>query len=429
MPRSIKASSANLYMYGADIHPAVGGTNRHIGYSTDGGNTWTNKQFAPTGLAAGFILSDVFPVSATTLWAVTAPSATSIAQNGVWKSTDAGTTWTKMTGMFTNAAGSFADVVYFWDANNGFVAGDAPGANAQFEMYRTTDGATWTAIPNTPTAFGTVQPGIEGAYTGMIQVLGDDIWLGTTSGRILHTPDRGTTWDTQVTPCVDFGGAIVDGAHGSYAFKDANNGLIIETQGGITSLWGKVNGGDWEPIDDSGFTGWYDWRIVYIPGTENTYVTVGENASTGLQGSAYTTDGGLTWTEIPQTDPAWAGPYGENMCFFDGTSGVLGGYSQLLIGGIPTADMFKFNGDLTMAVKDVAVKSNLQIYPNPTSDVVKISANNDIRSIAIFDMSGKLVKTFAGAKEINVSSLAKGNYVLQVHYVNGGVENTKLIRK
>ena len=44
-------------------------------------------------------------------------------------------------------------------------------------------------------------------------------------------------------------------------------------------------------------------------------------------------------------------------------------------------------------------------------------------------MTGKKVKSFNAANEINVSSLAKGTYILQVYYGGGAVENTKLIKK
>ena len=75
------------------------------------------------------------------------------------------------------------------------------------------------------------------------------------------------------------------------------------------------------------------------------------------------------------------------------------------------------------------MKAGLQIYPNPATDVVNISAKQEIKNINIIDLSGKRVKSLIPSNQINVSSLAKGTYILQVLYVNGSVENTKLMKK
>ena len=45
------------------------------------------------------------------------------------------------------------------------------------------------------------------------------------------------------------------------------------------------------------------------------------------------------------------------------------------------------------------------------------------------DLSGKRVKAVQTKGEVNVSSLTKGTYILQVLYTNGSVENTKWIKK
>lgn len=91
-------------------------------------------------------------------------------------------------------------------------------------------------------------------------------------------------------------------------------------------------------------------------------------------------------------------------------------------------EIFKFSGSL-LAVSDNAVKSSLKISPNPAVDVVTITANKEIKSVSIIDLSGKKVKGEATSGKVNVSSLAKGTYILQVNYGNGAVENTKLIKK
>ncbi|MBP3840356.1 MAG: T9SS type A sorting domain-containing protein, partial [Chryseobacterium sp.] len=91
--------------------------------------------------------------------------------------------------------------------------------------------------------------------------------------------------------------------------------------------------------------------------------------------------------------------------------------------------IFKFSGNLALGVSDNAVKSNLKVYPNPATDIVNVSSNKKIENITVIDMTGKKVQSFKAGNQINVSSLAKGTYILQVYYGEGAVENTKLIKK
>ena len=84
---------------------------------------------------------------------------------------------------------------------------------------------------------------------------------------------------------------------------------------------------------------------------------------------------------------------------------------------------------MALGVSDNAVKSNLKVYPNPATDIVNISANRKIENVTVMDMTGKKVQSFKAGNQINVSSLAKGTYILQVYYGEGAVENTKLIKK
>lgn len=73
---------------------------------------------------------------------------------------------------------------------------------------------------------------------------------------------------------------------------------------------------------------------------------------------------------------------------------------------------------------------NYSIFPNPVDDILYISyLNNTISQVTIFDMNGKEIYRQTHGKEINVSSLAAGNYVLNVHDVNGTVSLFTFIKK
>jgi len=72
--------------------------------------------------------------------------------------------------------------------------------------------------------------------------------------------------------------------------------------------------------------------------------------------------------------------------------------------------------------------SNLEIYPNPTSDILNIQTEQKISKIEILDTSGKLLKSNSGSgKTINVSNLSKGIYLIKI-YADKNIINSKFIK-
>lgn len=74
-----------------------------------------------------------------------------------------------------------------------------------------------------------------------------------------------------------------------------------------------------------------------------------------------------------------------------------------------------------MSTQDTSV-SKLSFYPNPTKDILNIDNAVDIENIIIYDLSGKkvLTQTFNSKKgSVDVSSLAKGSYMVRVASKNG----------
>ncbi len=388
--------------------------------TTNGGATWSSR--AISGLASNALIADLHAIDGNTAFIVTAPSSGSVNANGVWKTTDAGASWTKQAVAYNPpGATSFINHIYFWDANNGWTSGDPVGG--KFEMYKTSNGGTtWTAVP------GALAPenSDESTYVGQKEVQGDHIWTGTSIGRILHSADRGNTWTGVYTSVLDFGGAVTAGSSAHLAMNaDKIHGLLIAVDGAgatastVATMYSTSDGGaTWEPVDATGT--WYFADVAYVPGTANTYVTTGSNFNKPeWMGSSYTTDGGLTWKSID------TGEQRGKLNFLNSTTGFAGQFSD---GPSGTKGIMKFQGDLALATSEAGVKSNLKIFPNPATDVVKISSNNKIENVTVIDLAGRKVQSAKGS-EINVSSLAKGTYILQVSYGGGAVENTKLIKK
>ena len=58
-------------------------------------------------------------------------------------------------------------------------------------------------------------------------------------------------------------------------------------------------------------------------------------------------------------------------------------------------------------------KTQVQIYPNPAKDVLNISSEKQIKSVEIYDVLGRLIKTET-KNNIHISQLAKGNYLVKI---------------
>jgi hypothetical protein len=241
--------------------------------------------------------------------------------NGVFKTKDAGLTWTKLnTTEFTKSA-SFLNVVHFWDEKTGCALGDPE--SGEFEFYTTTDsGKTWTRVPgaNIPDPVNAEEYGTIGYY----EAFGNSIWYPTTTGRILYSTDKGLTWNSAETPYYD---AQAQGTSNpvsipSLTFKDANNGLGIVIRGtGINDVIIETNDGGvtWTEKTDAALGGLRKKSdILFVPNSNKVVVVSAQNENFG---SAMSSDGGATWTRIDTGVNQYT-----SVAFFDENNGFAGGF-------------------------------------------------------------------------------------------------------
>lgn len=86
----------------------------------------------------------------------------------------------------------------------------------------------------------------------------------------------------------------------------------------------------------------------------------------------------------------------------------------------------------TLSTSEVNIKNTTLVFPNPTLDKVTISAQNNIQSYTITDVSGRVViplkKVNALKAKVDVSSLSKGLYFATIS-TNKGSISKKIIKK
>lgn len=92
-------------------------------------------------------------------------------------------------------------------------------------------------------------------------------------------------------------------------------------------------------------------------------------------------------------------------------------------------DDFKITQSPFLAASEVSKKENF-VYPNPFNSTVFINNVEKVSNVTISDVSGKIVQTMdLVSKEINLSNLKTGVYILSVKYMDGTTSTEKIVKK
>ena len=67
-------------------------------------------------------------------------------------------------------------------------------------------------------------------------------------------------------------------------------------------------------------------------------------------------------------------------------------------------------------------------YPNPVKDILTIETQKPVEKIEVFDLSGKKVLNVSGQKQLDMSSLAPGTYMVRI-ILKRVIETVKIIKK
>jgi photosystem II stability/assembly factor-like uncharacterized protein len=368
-----------------------GGSNLQLFTKTaNGGNTWTPGTVDMQNTNLG--LSMIHGLDNSTAWAVGYPNGAG-QTGGVWKTTDGGANWTRQNSATFNNSASFTNVVHFWNANEGFCQGDP--INGEFELYTTTDGGTnWTVVP------GANIPNPENAnefgYVRQIEVVGDNVWYTTSTGRMYHSTDKGYNWVVYNTPVLDFGGAVTSTSTGNFSFSSATEGMIIDNNSVVYKT--TNSGANWTTVATSGPI--FTQGLCFIEGTNTAFSTGG--------GSSYSQDGGTTWSLIDT----------EQHLYVDFTD-LNTGWSGWFNTDDTTGGMWKWEElPADLGINEIEF-ANFLLYPNPTSDKLHVSVDDQLigNHFVVRNIIGQTLSEgtlLNGTTTIETESFAKGAYFFTI---------------
>ncbi|WP_339656178.1 YCF48-related protein [uncultured Maribacter sp.] len=190
--------------------------------------------------------------------------------------------------------GVFYDAMTFLNDKDGIAVGDS--VDGCLSIIITSDGgATWSKISCMQLPAGIEGEGAFAASNTNIATIGNEIWIGTTSGRVLHSKDKGKKWDITQTPL-----RSEEPTEGIYSIDFNNNKLGVAIGGDYTKpdtakenkAITKDGGKTWQLLADGNKPA-YKSCIQFVPGTNGNGIV-----AAGFNGISYSFDMGVNWKEL-----------------------------------------------------------------------------------------------------------------------------------
>jgi ligand-binding sensor domain-containing protein len=244
-----------VYSFAANGTNLFAGSNNGVFLSTDNGTSWTAVN---TGLPASAITS--LAISGTNLFAA-------VYGNGVYLSTDNGTSWTAINSGLTGP-----HVVAFAVSGTNLFAGVYLGGGGVY--LSTNNGTSWTATSSTSN------------YVQSLALNGTNLFAGTLDGLFFST-DNGTSWTAVNSGLPSYQGYAL-GVSGTNLFAGGQGGVSLSTNNGTS--WTTVNAG---LNPNAHFV-----SSLAVSGTNLFAGTAGSAGSgNGPDGGVFlSTDNGTSWT-------------------------------------------------------------------------------------------------------------------------------------
>lgn len=190
----------------------------------------------------------------------------------------------------------FYDSMKFWNDDEGIAIGD-PVDNCLSIIITRDGGNSWEKLPCVTLPEVKIGEGAFAASNSNIAIFGDNAWIATggKKSRVLHTADKGKTWEVFNTPIIQ--GKAMTGIY-SIDFYDDKHGVVFggnwedksfnEGNKAITADGGKT----WKLVSNGEGPG-YRSSVKYVPETNGQGLV-----AVGATGISFSGDGGKKWKEL-----------------------------------------------------------------------------------------------------------------------------------
>ena len=382
-----------------------------------------------------------------------------VGSNGtILKTVDGGMNWIGQ----NSGTNQPLNAVYFCNPDTGWVV----GGSSQALLLKTEDGgANWNSIATGINSGPLLD--IEFQSSGLMG-------LAITSDSIYHSIDCGITWaveeysginGTPVNACIEIRGqdtAYIGGRRFQTGTQDSSPEVYTRIHNLSGYVWVQTSSNQFSNMDrieslafntdSTAFAGGIQGKIYCLSATPpnltgpwNLCVDLGSGNNQTIQSLEFVDEMNGMFNS-----PFQAGPVGYSMFYytFDGginwaqldtVDGFLINASQYLSTTLAYAvgnngDIYK-GQDPNISVAENWNHGDLLIYPNPSSDRIKVYLRdqNDYLGLNVWDILGQSIPVYyefqSDGLSIPIHRLRSGIYILEVVYTDGRIHRKRFIRK
>ncbi len=371
------------FVFGGTNFPTFNG---YIYKTIDGGVNWNSLNIGITPILRSGLFIDSL-------------SGFAVGDSGlILKTIDGGISWNPQFGG-TNAS---LHTIFFNSPLIGFIGG-------QDIFLKTIDGGiNWSSVP----IIGTITEMIFfNPDTGFVVGTNPVIGAPPSSSFIWKTINGGLSWTVKYWVGLSDIRAL--------QFVNSNIGYAV----GYDQKLKTTDGGDtWNNMNLSSYAGTYD---VFFTDPDTGYVS-GIDYANGTQNPliAKTTDGGVSWSYQSISTYVWL----FNLHFLSSEIGYVSGYR----GGVGPEVHKTINGGIFTNVNELETNFNgLNVFPNPTMDVINFDCYSTIDKLQIIDTMGSIIferKNLNYSNKISIDSFRPGLYIYKVYFDKSVVKGKIMIQ-
>ncbi len=192
--------------------------------------------------------------------------------------------------------GVFYDAMKFWNDREGIAIGDSMEGCLSIIITRN-GGNSWTKLSCNALPKAKEGEGAFAASNTNIEIVGNKVWVASTSGTVYYSSDRGKSWEIQQTPILS--GEPTEGIY-SVDFYDENLGFGIggdylkPTSNAKNKILTKDGGKTWKLVADGQEPG-YKSCAQFVPNSGGKGIV-----TVGFTGVSYSNDQGETWRPLSE---------------------------------------------------------------------------------------------------------------------------------